>query len=229
MTIQIQETVQQKNMTASSAANKTSNQDSTDGPYWDNALPNTEQQYRAGAYSLLATMLHTTPKQTVLDQVKELAAIDRHQDELSLQMSLLGLAAQSVEPESIDDEFHALFIGLGRGELVPFGSWYLTGFLMEKPLALLRDDLAALGFERHTDTHEPEDHVAALCEVMALLINEDQNFTTQSAFFLAHIAPWFGQFFNDLGRAKNAVFYRAVGRFGATFFELERSYLAMKV
>jgi len=101
--------------------------------------------------------------------------------------------------------------------------------LMEKPLALLRDDLASLGFERHPDIHEPEDHVAALCEVMAMMIDENRDFATQTAFFTAHIAPWFGQFFNDLSTAKNAVFYRAVGRFGNAFFELEREYLSMTV
>ncbi len=161
--------------------------------------------------------------------MEELAAISSREDELSLAMSMLGLAARSAELESIDDEYHALFIGMGRGELVPYGSWYLTGFLMEKPLALLRDDLSALGFERHSDTHEPEDHIAALCEVMAMLIGENQNFSTQTSFFKAHIDSWSGQFFDDLSAAKNAVFYRAVGRFGLAFFGLEHQYFSMNV
>ncbi len=85
---------------------------------------------------------------------------------------MLSLAAEHSSTESLRDEYHALFIGLGRGELVPYGSWYQTGFLMEKPLGLLRADLARLGFERAEEVHEPEDHVAALCEVMALLIQD---------------------------------------------------------
>ena len=45
--------------------------------------------------------------------------------------------------------------------LLPPSRWYLTGFLMEKPLGVLRDDLRALGFERDPNTKEPEDHVGA--------------------------------------------------------------------
>lgn len=190
---------------------------------------NNEQLFRAGSYGLLATLLRATPTQTVLDQMEELAAINQREDELSLAMTMLGLAARSAAPDSIDDEYHALFIGLGRGELVPFASWYLTGFLMEKPLAILRDDLSALGFERHDDIHEPEDHVAALCEVMAMMIAENQDFSTQATFFKSHIDTWFGQFFKDLSSAKNAVFYRAAGRFGQAFFDLERRYFSMNV
>ncbi len=112
---------------------------------------------------------------------------------------------------------------------MPFASWYQTGFLMEKPLAVLREDLAALGFERQSDTHEPEDHVAALCEVMAILISDGQDLSRQAEFFNAHLAPWLDHFFSDLSTAKNAVFYRAVGRLGRAFIEFERNYLSMNV
>ena len=198
-------------------------------PFWDNAGTLEEQQYRAGAYGLLAALLRTAPQQALLDHVAELAAIEQSNDELTLAMSMLGLAATDSSPEAIEGEYHALFIGLGRGELVPFGSWYQTGFLMEKPLAVLRDDLAMLGFERHDDTHEPEDHVAALSEVMAMLISDGQDLSRQANFFEAHLAPWIDRFFADLSTAKNAVFYRAVGRFGISFSEFEREYLNMKV
>ena len=195
---------------------------------WDEAPHADEQSYRAGAYNLLANLLRATPEQPVLAQLAELAAVNTQQDELALAMSMLGLAAQGSSLEQLDDEYHALFIGLGRGELVPYGSWYLTGFLQEKPLALLRDDLALLGFERREATHEPEDHAAALCEVMAMLINDDTPQETQERFFSLHLAPWLGRFFSDLSQAKHAVFYRAVGRFGNAFIDLEQSYLAMK-
>ncbi|NNF95509.1 MAG: molecular chaperone [Halobacteria archaeon] len=195
----------------------------------ENEATTEEQQYRAGAYGLLAALLRSPPEQALLDHVAELAAIGQTNDELALAMSMLGLAAKDSSPESLDAEYHALFIGLGRGELVPFGSWYLTGFLMEKPLAVLRDDLAMLGFERHSDTHEPEDHVAALSEVMAMLISDGQDLSHQANFFAAHLAPWVDRFFTDLSTAKNAVFYRAVGRFGTAFVEFERDYLSMNV
>lgn len=198
-------------------------------PFRGSVAHDEEQRYRAGAYSMLAALLRDVPDQALLEHVTQLAGIKQTHDELSLGMSMLGLAAQDSTTEKISDEYHALFIGLGRGELVPYGSWYLTGFLMERPLAVLRDDLTRLGFERRNDTHEPEDHVAALCEVMAMLINEREDLTQQTEFFETHMSPWLDRFFTDLGNAKSAVFYRAVGRFGTAFIELERNYLAMNV
>jgi len=202
---------------------------STSVPSWTAEPVADEQLYRAGAYRLLATLLRDVPGRSVLDHVTELAAVEGQHDELAMAMSMLGLAARDSLPHHIDGEFNALFIGLGRGELVPYGSWYLTGFLNEKPLALLRDDLLALGYERTSSTNEPEDHIAALCEVMAMLISDDQPLQTQTDFFEAHMTNWADRFFDDLSQAKHAVFYRAVGRFGSAFMELERHYLAMKV
>ena len=129
----------------------------------------------------------------------------------------------------MEDEFQQLFIGLGRGELVPYASWYLTGFLMEKPLGELREHLAGLGFERQSGVHEPEDHIAALCEVMSILIQEDRPHAESAGFFETHLAPWSDRFFADLSQAKAAVFYRNLGRFGAAFIELERRYFSMQI
>ena len=191
-----------------------------------------EQQYRASAYSILGALLRKVPEKEVLEHVANFSKVAVDEDELLLSMSTLGLAAQSSELSAIDDEYHDLFIGLGRGELVPYGSWYLTGYLMEKPLSLLRDDLRALGFERDENIVEPEDHVAALCEVMALLIaNESQigdenvDIETQTIFFEKHMNEWINRFFDDLSTAESAVFYRAVGRFGLAFMNLEKQYL----
>ncbi len=186
-----------------------------------------EQQYRAAAYSVLAALLRNVPTQESLDQISEFSKVEVDEDELLLSMSSLGLAAQSTNLESIDDEYHVLFVGLGRGELVPYGSWYLTGFLMEQPLSILRDDLTALGFERDESVVEPEDHVAALCEVMTMLIldNQTSSVETQSIFFEKHIAPWMERFFKDLSEAESAVFYRAVGRFGLAYLDFEKQYL----
>ncbi|MDX1529573.1 MAG: molecular chaperone TorD family protein, partial [Gammaproteobacteria bacterium] len=130
----------------------------------------------------------------------------------------------------LDDEYHDLFIGIGRGEVIPYGSWYLTGFLMDRPLAVLRGDLAELGFERQQDVKEPEDHIAALCEIMAMLItNEEHDIAVQRRFFQAHIEPWGRTFFQDLQKAKTARFYRAVGQFGEQFVDFEQKYLSLLV
>jgi TorA maturation chaperone TorD len=194
-----------------------------------NGMPDEEQHYRASAYALLAALLRNPPDACLLTQVAAFSQVDASADELGLSMSLLGLAASTSNVLQVDDEFHDLFIGLGRGELVPYGSWYLTGFLMEKPLSRLRDDLALLGFERAGDFTEPEDHVAALCEVMVMLIGEGGDESAQKTFFEAHIGSWLEHFFIDLSEAKSAVFYRAVGRFGAMFMALDKRYLNMPV
>jgi TorA maturation chaperone TorD len=188
-----------------------------------------EQVYRSGAYGMLARLLRSPPDSEVLAQVAGFAKVQPTQNEMALSMSMLGLAASTSRAEAVDDEFHALFIGIGRGELLPYGSWYLTGFLMERPLGRLRDDLVALGFQRQEGVTEPEDHVAALCEVMAILIDEGSAIETQSHFFERHIADWMERFFSDLSEAGSAVFYRAVGRFGSAFIALEKRYLSMPV
>lgn len=188
-----------------------------------------EQQCRVGAYGMLAQLLRTPPDQQTLSQISGLAELPSKTDELALAMSMLGLSATTSRSETIDDEFHDLFIGMGRGELVPYGSWYQTGFLMERPLGRLRNDLNQLGFQRQQGVSEPEDHVAALCEVMAMLIQEAQPFPRQSEFFETHLASWLERFFTDLSEAKSAVFYRAVGRFGKAYIALEKRYLNMPV
>lgn len=189
---------------------------------------NAEQQQRAGAWALIGRLLRAAPDEAMLQQLKNMD--DSADDgELGLSMSMLALAAQQTTATSADDEFHALFVGLGRGELVPYGSWYLTGYLMEKPLSLLRDDLEALGYQRDASVKEPEDHAAALAEVMSLLISDGADLKTQERFFATHVSSWIGRFFTDLSQAESAIFYRAAGRFGLAYIAFENQYLNMKV
>ncbi len=188
-----------------------------------------EQQYRAGAYSLLAALLREVPTQDTLNRAAGLSGVESDEDELATSMAMLGLAAQHSDRDSVDDEYHTLFIGLGRGEIVPYGSWYLTGFLMEKPLGLLRADLAEMGFERDPGVKEPEDHVAALCEVMALLIQDNSTISTQSQFFAKHMSKWLDRFFEDLAGSPSASFYQAVARFGSAFIAFERQYYGLEI
>lgn len=188
-----------------------------------------EQQYRAGAYSLLAALLRDVPTPETLEHAATLSEAGNDADELATSMTMLGLAAKHYDPAAVDDEYHTLFIGLGRGEIVPYGSWYLTGFLMEKPLGELRTDLQALGFERDPTVKEPEDHVAALCEVMALLIQDGSPVSAQAQFFLKYMSKWLDRFFDDLTHADSASFYQAVARFGAAFIAFERQYYGLEI
>jgi len=122
-----------------------------------------------------------------------------------------------------------LFIGIGRGEVLPYGSYYLTGFLHERPLARLRADLQRLGIERIAPQSEPEDHAAILCEIMAGLAAGKFPAAPeqQRQFFEKHLAPWMGQFFVDLAAAKMADFYRSVGAVGRLFIEIETQAFAL--
>ena len=129
----------------------------------------------------------------------------------------------------MEREYFELFIGLGRGELLPYGSYYLTGFLHERPLARLRADLSGLGIERAAGQAEPEDHAAILCEIMAGLVS--RRFPAPAAaereLFGQHLAPWIGRFFADLEQADAADFYRRVGTLGRVFVEIETDAFAL--
>jgi TorA maturation chaperone TorD len=195
----------------------------------DEGIIEDEQRYRASAYALLAALLRAPPDQALLDHVMALSPeSDADFDELSEAMATLATAAQQQNPSDLDDEYNSLFIGIGKGEVVPYGSWYLTGFLMEQPLSDLRDDLRALGFERNPEIHEPEDHIGAIFEVFSVMISDPASLAEQQRFFEKHMKPWLTRFFADLGNARSAEFYRAVAQFGAAFLELEQRYLLMR-
>ncbi len=186
---------------------------------------------RANAYSLLGALLGRPPTEEILGLLRQIepdSGTDRR--DMASAWACLKLAGERAKVGPLNDEYHDLFIGIGRGEVVPYGSWYMTGFLMDRPLAVLRGDLAELGFERQDDVKEPEDHVAALCEIMAMLISsEEHDIAVQRRFFQAHIEPWGKNFFQDLQNAKTARFYKAVGQFGEQFIDFEQKYLGLLV
>jgi TorA maturation chaperone TorD len=145
---------------------------------------------------------------------------------LSDSLDTLRTATGRCSPEAVEHEFQDLFIGLGRGEVVPYASWYADSLLMGVPLVRLRSDLAKMQIERQTKVCEPEDHAAALCETMALMIRDPDISTAQQAlFFHRHIYPWMIRFFRDLQQTRSARFYRAVGRLGESFLRVENQHL----
>ena len=188
------------------------------------------KQIRANSYALLATLLANPPSGELLAKLNAIDTDNDDKRDIVNAWTMLRLAAERNQAESVADEYYALFIGLGRGELVPFASWYLTGFLMEKPLAHLRQRLAELGYERQENVHEPEDHVAALCEVMGqLIIDEGTDFETERAFYQDFIGNWMARFFNDLQHTETSGFYRAVGQLGEEILDIENRYFSMLV
>ena len=198
----------------------------------DSATVETEDQLRADVYRLLANLMTRPPTRETLNVLADIQVDDAQAgDAITRAWSQLREAATQCEPAPIDDEFHTLFIGLGRGEVVPFGSWYLTGLLMEKPLSALRADLDRFGIERADGVRESEDHIAALCEAMAAIIEHPLEIDreAQVEFFRSHLQPWVLRFFEDVENAQAAGFYRCVARLGNAFFRLEREYAAMEI
>lgn len=187
-----------------------------------------EELLRARFWGLLATLLSAPPSSQLL---AALAAMPGDDTEMGQALAELAAAARATAPETAEDEFTALFIGLSRGELVPFGSYYLTGFLHEKPLAALRTDLAELGIAVEDGVSEPEDHIAILAEIMQALIDGSLGsplpLAEQKRFFAAHLEKWAGRFFADLENCPAAGFYRPVGRLGRLFLDVEAQAFAM--
>lgn len=178
------------------------------------------EQARADEYALLSLLLWRAPSEDLLARLGRLRG---DASPLGMAHLSLGMAASTAQPKAIDSEFFRLFIGLGRGELLPYASYYLTGFLHERPLAKVRQDLAELGLERVERVHEPEDHIAMLCEVMGGIISGEFASETldEKTFFDRHLKPWAGQFFADLETASTTEFYKNVGALGRIFIAIE--------
>jgi TorA maturation chaperone TorD len=115
---------------------------------------------RSQEYALLSLLLARAPDQDLLER---LAGLRGDASPLGLAHAAVAEAASGIRAAQVEREYFNLFIGLGRGELLPYGSYYLTGFLHERPLARLREDLVRLGIERAAAQAEPEDHAAILC------------------------------------------------------------------
>ena len=188
-----------------------------------------EDRLRADLYNFLGLLLAGPPDEMVLAQTAGLTGDDTL---LGQAITQLANVAKVSKPKAVTREFNALFIGLGRGELLPFASYYLTGFLNEKPLATLRGDMAAKGIARAPNVYEPEDNIASLMEMMGGLIVGRfacgvADLPAQKAFFNKHVGSWAGHFFSDLEAAKNSVLYASIGAVGREFLEIEREAFRM--
>ncbi len=182
-----------------------------------------EEAARAEMYGLLAALFYTPPPQSLLDAI----AASETQGETVLEHAWSELVAvcRTAQQENVREEYEQLFIGVGKPEVMLYGSYYLSGFLMEKPLAELRTDLAQLGLERSVAMVESEDHLAALCEVMRHLIVSDElanaDLAVQEKFFAAHMRPWILDCCAAVAAHPGARFYKTVAAVARQFFEVE--------
>ena len=188
-----------------------------------------EDRARAQIYQLLAVLLSSAPSDELL---KGLASLQGDDTPLGSAYKNLAALAQRTTAVDAEQEFNNLFIGVGRGELLPYASYYLTGFLNEKPLADLRTDLMTRGVKVSDGVKEPEDHIGTLCEIMAGIITGefacDSDVSSQKAFFDAHMAKWAALFFTDLEEAQSSVLYAPVGSLGRAFMAVEADAFAIQ-
>ncbi len=191
---------------------------------------NEEDQLRADMYSFLANLLRSEPNSELINQLKILESDD---SPIGKSIKTLSKLASSLDLPTIRDEYVRIFVGVGRGEILPFASYYLTGFLKDKPLAKLRQDMEKIGIKLEENVKEPEDHIASIFDMMAGLIignfNKKFSIAEQRDFFNKHLAPWVGLLMQDIESSKIAVFYSPVGTIGKEFMEIERASFSMDV
>lgn len=193
--------------------------------------PNPQDAARADLYALLAHLFFAAPAKPLLVSIATAGDIAAESPDTTLGRAWrrLQAAAAAADAQALAQEFQELFIGVGSGEVMPYGSWHLTGFLMEEPLARLRDDLAQLGLSRLQSTSEPEDHIAALAETMRLLVAGGPDFAPagydmQKKFFTRHLQPWYPRFIGQLRSASSAKFYLVAGELAQAFLDTEAAY-----
>lgn len=192
-----------------------------------------EDMARANHYALISRLFHAAPDAALLDTLAASGDWPVDDDAPSAEAMLMArawnslcAASSAMDPAAAQQEFDTLFGGVGRPQVVPFASFHLAGFVNEKPLARLRDDLVALGLQRAAGESDPEDHIAALADVMRLLLtdttrNEADRTAAQDRFFATHIEPWYGALIDALDAAPEANFYRCAGRYLRCFFDIE--------
>lgn len=184
-----------------------------------------EQALRADIYALLAALFRQPPSAELLSWLSELELEPSGQPALDQGWQFVRLAARQTQVAKVEQEYVNVFIGIGQGEVTPYASWYLTGSLMEAPLIELRRDLRLLGFERDATYKEPEDHIAALLELMSYLLLQGTSRQRQATFFYRHLASWMLPFCADVQKAPSAVFYQAVGSLAQAFLAQEQALL----
>ena len=186
-----------------------------------------EDQVRADFYALLANLLYRAPDERLLEAIM-IAPEPVPENDRALTDAWVALAAVSgvVTADALIEEFETLFVGVGRAPVMLYGSFYLAGFLNEKPLAELRTDLARMGFQRDGAVRETEDHLAALCDVMRAMIlgdvvNAPATLADQRCFFLKHLQPWVLACCDATTKNENSNYYKRVAAFAKVFFQIE--------
>lgn len=189
-----------------------------------------EDRLRAQLYALIARALAEAPDASFLTMLQHLRG-----DETLIGQAFgaIAEAARDMTVADAEEEYSLLFYGMGQGgEVLPYASYYLTGNLNDRPLVRLRADMERFGIVHAGHNGEPEDHIAYLMEMMHGLIlgtftDMPLDLGGQMGFYATHLAPWAGEFFNDLKAAPSAGLYRAIAELGNAFLTVESDAFAM--
>jgi TorA maturation chaperone TorD len=182
-----------------------------------------EDQARADFYALLANLFYQAPDAKLLQAI---AIAEPPSGVLAPAWQKLADASNVVPEDAVNEEYDAVFVGVGKPPVMLYGSFYMAGFMMEKPLAALRQNLGELGFARADSVREPEDHLAAICDVMRAMIlgdleNKPQTVEAQKQFFLTHVKPWIFDCVAAISAYHHANYYKHVAGFAKSFFQVE--------
>lgn len=191
-----------------------------------------EDRTRGDFYALLARLYADAPDAALLAAIARAARMDAGGGAMALAWNRLADASSAMDPEAAAQEYADLFIGVGKSEVNLHASFWLSGFMMDRPLAELRSELAELGIARRDEVPMLEDHLSALCETMRLLIAGQGDrgpaaIAAQRAFFERHVAPWVFECCAAIGDSPIANYYVRVAEFTAQFMAVDRDSLAM--
>ena len=191
------------------------------------ALP-PEEAARANFYGLLARLYYAPPDATLLEAIAGADDIEAEDGGIALAWRDLARAAASAEPEALREEYDGAFIGTGKAPITLYASAYSVKYSNEAPLAELRAALAEMGLGRREVANEPEDHIAALFDVMRLLIAEQKSeLEAQQRFFMRWIWPAVQPLCAAIDTSRDTAFYKVVARFMKCFLELEHAAFEM--
>lgn len=184
-----------------------------------------EEQARADVYALLAQLFYAPPGPALLDSLARLQAVD---DGTAMARAWRDLAASAAgaEPDALREEYESLFVGTGRAEITLYTGAYTLRGTLDNPLVAIREFLDARGLARRQSVHEPEDHFAALCEVMRHLILRD-DVAAQRTWFARFLWPATGPLCDAVSRHSGARFYAVAAKFAKSFLEIEHTAIEM--
>jgi len=189
-----------------------------------------EEVARANFYGLLARLFYAPPDATLLQAIAgaEEPEAEEGGDGIGAAWRELARASAKADPEAVREEYETAFVGTGKAPVTLYTSAYTVRFTNEAPLVELRSELASLGLARRNEVHEPEDHIAALCDVMRHLVaQQERNLSEQQVFFNRWIGPAVEPLCAAIEKSEITSFYRVVARFAKTFFDLEQTAFEM--